>query len=581
MKLSVNFLVYLVLFLLATSCKNEPTAVPDSRKNDFALYDANGGFHRFSTYNNKKAIVLWVQGNGCPIVRNGLTDFNAIVESYSAKGFQFFMINSNIQDDRAEIISEAKEFNFITPVLVDNGQLLADAMDITSTAEAIVLHPTTREILYRGPVNNRLDYEVQKDIASETYLQDALDAILTEKPIRTKKEITRGCTVTRLSSIEKDITFNYSDHIAPILASNCVQCHRDGGRAPWEMKDYQTVVGWSAMIKEVLLSKRMPPWKADPTIGDFKHDFSLADSNARKIIRWIDQGMKPGTGKDTLQSIVYPSIIWQGGTPDKIITLEEETIPASKKIPYRYQTFDLDLTEDTWLSGIEIVPGNPKLLHHVVLLHNDLATSSPIVDRKLRSLTDNFIALGAGASQSTFFPEGTGILLKKGETVKIQLHYAPMGKVATDQTKIGFYYHTSEPEKLLYPLAPANVTFKIPPHAAGVKIEARDTILEDIYIHNLMPHMHYRGKAIKMSLLKPDATTIQLISVPDFNIDWQWIYEMKEPVFAPKGSVIFVEGVYDNTVQNPLNPDPSKELGFGIQSRDEMLIGFFNYSLAN
>ncbi|WP_432411266.1 redoxin domain-containing protein [Rasiella sp. SM2506] len=581
MKLLVYILTTIVLFLVATSCKEAPSAVPDSRKSDYALYDANGGFHRFSWYNNKKAIVLWVQGNGCPIVRNGLTDFTSIAKNYSEKGFQFFMINSNTQDDRAEIASEAKEFNFTTPVLVDNTQLVADALNITITAEVIVLHPTTREIVYRGPINNRLDYEVQKDLASETYLKDALDAILDGQAIVNKKEITRGCTVTRLSTIEKDFIFNYSDHIAPILANNCVQCHREGGRAPWVMEDYQTIVGWSGMIKEVLLSKRMPPWKADPTIGDFKHDFSLADSNARKIIRWIEQGMPPGTGKDTLQTLVFPPVTWERGTPDKVILLKEQTIPASKKIAYQYQTFELDLTEDTWLRGVEIIPGNPKVLHHIVLTHENGYTSSPITSRELRPFTDNFIALGAGANQSTFFPENTGVFLKKGEKLKIQLHYTPIGKEAKDQTKIGFYYHKEKPEKWFYPLSPTNITFTIPPNTKDVKIVAQDTIQRDIYIHSLMPHMHYRGKSIKISVITPDGGSIPLVSVPDFNMDWQWLYELKEPIFAPKGSVIFVEGVFDNTVQNPMNPDASKEIRFGIQSTDEMLTGFFNYTLAD
>lgn len=580
MKLSVYILITLLLFLIVISCKDAPSPIPDSRKSDYALYDANGGFHRFSRYNNKKGIVLWVQGNGCPIVRNGLRDFNTVVENYSAKGFQFFMINSNTQDDRTEIASEAKEFNFTTPVLVDNAQLVAEALNITITAEAIVLHPTTREILYRGPINNRLDYEVQRDIASETYLEDALDAIIEGKPVVNRKEVTRGCTVTRLSTIEKDFTFNYSDHISPILATNCVQCHREGGRAPWVMEDYQTIVGWSAMIKEVLLSKRMPPWKADPTIGDFKHDFSLADSSSRKIIRWIDQGMKLGTGKDTLQSLVFPPADWEQGTPDKIIVLEEETIPASQKIPYQYQTFDLDLTEDTWLRGVEIVPGNPKLLHHIVLINNSDYTKSPITNRKLIKYTDTFIALGAGANQSTFFPENSGIFLKKGTKLKIQLHYTPIGKVATDQTKIGFYYHNEKPEKWFYPLSPTNLSFTIPANTGNIKIEARDTINRAIYIHNLMPHMHYRGKSIKMSVIKPNGVIIPLVSIPDFNMDWQWLYELQEPIFAPKGSVILVEGIFDNTVQNPMNPDASKEIRFGIQSTDEMLTGFFNYTIA-
>jgi peroxiredoxin len=580
MKLSVYITLLLLFLTLATSCKEVPTAVPDSRKSDYALYDASGRFHRFSTYNNKEAIVLWVQGNGCPIVRNALADFNEIVEEYTDKGFKFFMINSNTQDDRNEIQKEAQAYNFKVPVLVDNAQLIADALEITTTAEAIVLHPTTRKILYRGPIHNRLDYESQKDAPTETYLKDALQNILQGKETTTMAEVTRGCTVTRLSKQPNAAKLTYSEDIAPILAESCVRCHRENGIAPWAMKDYQTITGWSGMIKEVLLSKRMPPWKADPTINEFENSFALSDSNTRKIIRWIDSGMHPGVGKDTLQTIVYDDATWKLGTPDKIIQLEKETFPANKNISYRYQTFDLQLQEDTWLKGVEIKPGNPKALHHIVLTNKSTNTKSPITERPQRPYTDNYIALGGGADQATIFPEGTGVFLEKGTQLTVQIHYTPTGKADSDQTQLGFYYHHKAPKKQFYALSPSNVAFTIPPHTANVKIQASDTINKAIFIHYVVPHMHYRGKAIKMTVVMPDGTKKPIISVPDFSFNWQWLYKLKDPLYAPAGSVILVEGEYDNTVQNPLNPDASQELHFGIQSTDEMLIGFFNYTLA-
>ncbi len=490
------------------------------------------------------------------------------------------MINSNIQDDRAEILNESKEFNFEVPVLVDNAQLVADHLNITTTAEAIVLHPTTRKILFRGPINNRLDYESQKETSSATYLKDALDAILNKKKIESFAEITRGCTVTRLSEQPTNKASTYSEDIAPILVKNCVQCHRANGIAPWAMEDYQTITGWSGMIKEVLLSKRMPPWKADPTINEFQNSFELSDSNARKIISWIDAGMPPGNGKDTLQTLTFNDAKWQKGPPDKIIRLQKENIPASKAISYRYQTFDMELSQDTWLKGVEIKPGNPKALHHIVLTNKATNTKSPITKRLQHPYTDNYIALGGGASQVTFFPKNTGVFLEKGTQLTVQIHYTPTGKEDSDETKIGFYYHQRPPDTQFYALSPSNLDFTIPPNTSNVCISASDTISKAIYIHYVVPHMHYRGKAIKMTVVEPNGTRNEIISVPDFNFNWQWLYKLKEPVYAPKGSVILVEGVYDNTVQNPLNPDASKELHFGIQSTDEMLIGFFNYTLA-
>ncbi|MDX1461839.1 MAG: hypothetical protein R3359_02190, partial [Marinirhabdus sp.] len=424
-------------------------------------------------------------------------------------------------------------------------------------------------------------YETQKEEATSTYLRDALDAILDKKQVLSYQEVTRGCTVTRLSKINKNKALTYSDDIGPILANNCVQCHREGGRAPWSMDDYQTVTGWSAMIKEVLLSKRMPPWKANPHVGNFQDDFSLADSSARKIVQWIDAGMPLGTGRDTLQQLNFPKQTWQRGTPDQIVTLKEQKIPATRLIPYQYQTFDLELTEDKWLRGVEIVPGNPQLLHHIVLLNRDTNKKSPITERELKSWTDNFIALGAGANQATLFPENTGVYLKKGSKLTVQLHYTPIGVAATDITKIGFYYHENAPEKQFYPLATTNVDFTIPANTKDVHLIATDTIQRDINIHYMVPHMHYRGKEINMSVIRPSGDTIPLVKVPDFSIDWQWLYKLKEPIYAPKGSVIFVEGIFDNSVDNPLNPDASKDVHFGIQSYDEMLTGFFSYTLAD
>lgn len=568
----------LLAFNLLLGC-NKPKPIADSRTNDYALYDHNGDFHRLSYYNDSKAIVLWVQGNGCPIVRNALTDFHEIARTYSQKGFVFFMLNSNLQDDRKKIAKEATDFGFEVPVLVDRGQWIADELDITLTAEAFVLHPTTREILYRGPINDRLDYEAQRADPGETYLRNALEDIAAGDIPKKKQQMARGCKVTRRSSLEKKDTITYTKDIAPILAQHCVKCHRDGGIAPWAMTDYNEVAGWSAMMKEVLLSKRMPPWKADPEVGEFENSFGISDSNARKILNWIRAGVPPGKGNDPLRALPLYEQSWQEGEPDLTVTLKEEIIPASRLIPYRYQKIKLDIEEDKWLRGVEIQPGNPKTVHHVVLTNTETNKQSPITNRKARPWTDNYIALAGGADQSTFFPEGTGVFIPKGTTLTMQIHYTSTGKEEKDQTRIGFYFHDEPPTKEFYALSPSNMNFTIPAFGKNVQLTVEDEINRDIKIHYVVPHMHYRGKSIKMIAVLPDGSENVIISVPDYSFNWQWLYKLKEPLAVPKGSKIRVEGIYDNTFQNSLNPDPTQELHFGIQSTDEMLIGFFNYTI--
>ena len=575
----------LPLFLFAlilVACNSRPEPIADSRKNDFALYDEQGDLHRLSYYNDSKAIVLFIQGNGCPIVRSLLTDFHAIVSDYSESGITFFMLNSNIQDDRVKIRKEALEFGFEVPVLDDSAQFVADELDLNITAEALVLHPTNREVLYRGPINDRLDYEAQKNEPQNRFLRDALDAILEGKTPRNKEEVTRGCTVTRLSkTLEQNETLTYNEDIAPILAESCVRCHRPEGVAPWAMTDYETVKGWSAMMKEVLISKRMPPWRADPQIGHFSNSFALEDSNARKILRWINGSLARGDGPDYLKNVDIRDDPWTHGTPDKVIVLEKEKIPATGTIDFRYQEFQLNVAGGVWLRGVGIKPGNPGVVHHALVNGPwRREKTSSIVNR--RQYADNFIALVDNSGyHGTFYPEGTGVFVPEGATLKVQIHYTPTGRAEEDQTEIGLYYHAEPPEKEFYSLTTSNLDFVIPPFAKNVKHIARDTIQKDIYIHQIVPHMHYRGKNMKFSVVHPDGTVKPLVSVPDYSFNWQWMYELSEPEFVPKGSVIEVIGIHDNSYQNPLNPDPEKEIRYGLQSSDEMLMGFFYYTLAD
>jgi len=574
-----KFLCLSLVCLLWTGCKDVPQPVADSRVNDYALYDASGDLHRFSYYNDHKAIVLWVQGNGCPIVRNALTDYHEIASEYSQKGFVFFMLNSNPQDDRLEIQQEASQFNFEVPVLKDSAQLLADALDITLTAEALVLHPTTREILYRGPINNRLDYEVQKEEASSHFLKKALDHILKGKKPTQKKDMTRGCTVTRLSKIQDESQLSYTKDIAPILKERCAVCHIEGGIAPWQMTDYQTIQGWSQMIKQVILSKRMPPWKADPHIGVFENSLALSDSNARKIVAWIDNGLEYGEGEDPLQALPPITKEWKRGIPDEIIDLKTERLPATGVLDYRYQTIPLNNAEVKWLRGIEIQPGNNKVVHHVVVTNTERNKKSLITNRKQRPWTDNYIAISSQGAQATFFPEGTGVMLPEQTELTLQIHYTTTGKPEEDTMRIGLYYHDTPPKKEFYALSPSKNNFSIPPYAQHVPLRVEDSIHRDINIYYVAPHMHYRGKRIQFGVTFPDGSKETVISISDYNFNWQRMYRLEQPFFVPKGSTIWVEGIYDNSFQNPFNPDPSKEIGFGLQSTDEMLIGFFNYTI--
>ncbi|PQB04044.1 redoxin family protein [Aureitalea marina] len=577
--MSPRIFLLLCLFLLF-SCKDEtPGPVQDDRMNDYALYDSAGGFHRFSRYNNKKAIVLFVQGNGCPIVRNYLNDLREIVDEYGPKGVQFFMVNSNIQDNRDTVESEVSKYGIEIPVLMDQNQILADELDIRITAEVIVLHPVSRQILYRGPLNDRLDYEAQKDTSENDFLIEALDGIINGSEVKSMPKAVRGCKVTRRVKFETPLT--YTEDIAPIFKNNCVRCHRDNGMAPWSMDEYQTIVGWSDMIKEVLISKRMPPWKADPKIGKFSNSFALAEQDARNIIKWIESGMTKGEGSDPLKNLSEEPTKWSMGEPDYIVELKTEDLPATGIIPYRIQNFKFNDSVDRWIGHIDIRSSATKSVHHTLLTSQSNSRVEGLVKRKIIPWNDNFLAISAGSGWLNQAPKGTGIYLQKGSKLGMQLHYNATGKREIDKTLIGFYYLNEPPEREYRSLASTTRNFSIPAHTDEVKVVAFDTITQDVFVHAICPHMHYRGKRASMFALLPDSTRVDLVSVPDYNFNWQFQYLLEKPIFLPSGSVIVTEGIYDNTFQNPLNPNPSVDIGYGVQSTDEMLIGFMNYTLAN
>lgn len=575
----IRYLLIIFSFTLLISCEEKPQPVSDSRVNDYALYDESDNFHRLSFYNNNKAIVLFVQGNGCPIVRNAISDYHEIATEYQEKGFKFFMINSNIQDNRKSIKKEADSYNFKIPVLVDSAQLLADELDITITGEIIVLHPTDRSILYRGPINDRLDYESQKDKINNHYLKKTLDQLLLNEVIVENEIPAKGCKVTRLSSTEKENHLTYTKDIAPILADRCVKCHNENGIAPWAMSDYNMVNGWSSMMKEVLISKRMPPWSADPEIGEFKNSLVIEDSNLRKVIRWIKEGRTYGEGKDTLKTIKPASYVWKKGIPDTIIQLKTEKIPATGIVPYRFQKFTLDLPKDSYLKAVEIQPGNAKVVHHITLNKARKPQFLPAFNRKEIKHIDSYIAFSASEDNLTEFPEGTGYFIEKDNKLVVQIHYATTGKEEIDQTKIGLYFHDEKPEKEMFSLGTSNYIFEIPSYGENIAVTATDTVAQDIKMYFLSPHMHYRGKSTTVSIEYPNGKKEKIISVGDYNFNWQRFYKFKEPLFIPKGSVIKVDSIFDNTFQNSFNPDPSKDLKFGRQSLDEMMIAFFNYTI--
>lgn len=569
----------LISIMIYSGCSGpgKEVMIDELQVENIGLYDHQDNFHNLYYYDDAKGIVLYVHGNGCPIVRNGFRTYEEIAKKYEEEGFKFFMVNSNLQDERAAIAAEANEFGMTLPILIDDLQLLAENIRIHRTAETILIDPSNWKIVYRGPIDDQLGYEGKKEEARETYLINALDAFVAGNEIVEAYRNTKGCAVTIKSSYTDNKDLTYTEHIAPILKENCTQCHRPNGIAPWAMTSYNAVFGWSKMIKEVLKTQRMPPWQADPHYGTFVNDISITEEEKSKIISWIDNGLQKGEGDDPLSDVKESSDQWELGKPDEVVLLSEEIIPATGIIDYRYQEFEMDIPEDKKIKAIEVIPGNKEVLHHILATIQYPEDYEMPVSRERGPWLDGVFATWAPGAEPEVFPEGTYRTIPKGSTLHVQLHYTTNGKEQADISKLGLYYADDEAGKEFVSLGPADFKIKIKPHLKEQKFVAEEHFDKDLTLYGMFPHMHFRGKSMKYTLIYPDQSEEVLLNVPNYSFNWQRYYYLMNPKYIEAGSTLRVEAVYDNSAQNAFNPDPSKTIYFGEQTFDEMMIGYISF----
>lgn len=543
---------------------------------DFSLLDHTGKHHQLSWYGDQKAVVLFIQGNGCPIVRNGAPTLRTIRDEYQDKGVSFFMLNPQSQDDRDAIVKEAEEFGYDIPILLDETQLVAESLGVDRTAEAFIINPATLEVLYHGPVDDRLGYETQKPEAKNHYLKNALDAVLSGQQVAEDTPEAPGCLVSFAARDKhREQPPSYSKDIVPILEDNCVNCHHEGGIGPWAMSDHTMIKGWSRMMKEVLMTRRMPPGQADLHVSlPLADPVEVTPEEMQTLVHWIDAGAPLVEGEeDPLKDLVFDNPKFSLGEPDLVYKVPAQEIPATGLIDYRYVPVDLNLDKDVWVRAVEFIPGDRQVLHHIIAY-----LSSP-ADKAVRGRRDGdpdreSLAGFAPGRQPDQFRDNSGRLVRKGSSLLLQMHYTTSGKETVDETEFGLYLYDEPPTYVMSGAVAGQRRFLVPPGAKEHRLEGDELIERDAYLYNIMPHMHYRGKYMSVWAEYPDDTSQLILSVPKYEFNWQFAYNLQEPLFLPAGTRLVARGAMDNSDRNPANPDPTVPVRFGLQTQHEMFFGF-------
>jgi hypothetical protein len=577
-------LILAALLLLAQSAT--PAQPPRAQHVDnFTLLDQNGKSHKLYYLSNRKAVVIMVQGNGCPITRTAWNLLKEVRAGYAGKGIEFLMLNSNQQDKRAEIQAEAREFGYDIPILVDETQLVGESLGVTRTAEVFVIDPKTWNVAYRGPVDDRLDYERQRATAKEKYLIDALDNVLAGKAVAVPKRDSPGCIVD-FPRRDRAAAVSYSKTIAPLLAKNCVSCHQQGGIAPWAMSGYEKVKGFAPMIREVVRTQRMPPWHADPMVGKWVGDRGLTPEEAATLVHWVESGAVRGDGPDPLAAPRPPASEWTLGEPDLVLTLPAYEVPATGVVNYQMVTVANPLNKPVWVRAAMLVPGDRSVVHHVLTGYNAPTPGGAGLGRG--GGRGGLGALGLSVFESSLsgyvpgmdahaFPDNTGVFIEPGGNFVFQVHYTPTGKATKDVTRFGLYFHKDAPRYVMRNAVAVNPLLSIAPDSPAHEESAYIPFDKPAIVYGLFPHAHYRGASSKFEIQYPDGRVELLLSVPRYDFNWQRDYIFDKPLEVPAGSKIIHTTVYDNSKQNPGNPDPARRVPFGEQSWDEMLYGGIRY----
>lgn len=568
--MAVMFRAFVALVTLATLFAR--AAAPAEPVLNFALLDHRGRMHELRRMDGQ-AVVLFFTANECPVARQSAAKLLALNEQFAAKGVRFFLVNASQGDDRKSINREAHELGiWQLPTLKDDTQGVARHLGVKRTGEVIALSTKDWSVFYRGAIDDQLVEGAQKPQPTERYLEAALNEFLGGQPVKVAKTVARGCVIHFDGGDGPDAApVSYAKDVAPILQAKCVSCHSPGNIGSWAMTGFKKVKGMASMIEEVLLTRRMPPWDADPHQGKFANDASLTVAEAQTLLRWVHQGAPRGEGADLLEALKVPvQPDWPLGAPDLVLRLPApQQIPATGVLDYRHIEVVATNVNEAWVRAVYVRPGNRKVLHHIIARLKEGGEKDHLGQDEM------FVGWAPGSTQE-WFPEKAGKRLPPQAKFDLELHYTTCGSPQTDETELGLYFHREPVTRRFESVPVVNSQFEIRPGDPNSTAQAMYCFTQPATLHGVTPHMHLRGKWMKFELLFPDGRRETVASIPRYDFNWQFTYDLAKPRPIPAGTWVLLTGGFDNSPQNPANPDPKKTVHWGEQSWDEMFLGWYN-----
>jgi Copper type II ascorbate-dependent monooxygenase, C-terminal domain len=387
----------------------------------------------------------------------------------------------------------------------------------------------------------------------------------------------------------------YKD-VLPILQERCQGCHRQGEMAPMPLETYSQAKPYARVIQQVTRDKKMPPWFADPHFGRFANDPSLTADQISTLAAWADAHAPKGNPHDAPPPVHWTTG-WNIDKPDVVLQMPQaKKIPGSGDVPYQYIIIPTHFKQDRWVRMSEIRPSNRMVVHHAVAYirgpksewlrgapvgvpfsADDLPTESQ--RRDAMWTTSDILLVYAPGSLPDAWPDGFAKFVPAGSDIVLQMHYTTHGMPTADQTQIGLVFSKEPPRKRVLTLQLTNDRFLIPPGDPDHRVEVHGSLPNDTLLLSFFPHMHLRGKTFEYNILEPGDRVRTLLRVPHYDFYWQLSYRLQGPIPLKAGTVLQAVATFDNSKNNPHNPDPDSAVTWGEQTWAEMMVGFFDVAV--
>jgi len=525
-----------------------------------------------------KATVIAFSSVTCPLCQKLEPTLAALEDAYSKRGVKFIFVNPASTESAGEMKQLVRRLQLDGPYIHDPKGLWTKALGAKSTTESFVLDNAGR-LVYRGAIDDQYAIGAALPKPKNRYLADALDAILAGKPVKVTSTSAPGCVLNEPAE-ERVAAPTYHGKIQHIIQRSCMPCHRAGGVAPFTLDSYEAVKSRSKMLQFVVKEGIMPPWFAKQG-GPWRNDMSLSDADKASLHAWVEAGMPKGESRESPTPLKYESG-WTIGKPDAIFQLPEPVkIKPSGVMPYVSINVPTNFTEDKWVNRIEVMPGNRRAVHHVLVFVRSAERANQsrfqqITDSETLDELGGFFGIYVPGNSALNYPKGLAKRIPKGAVLRFQIHYTPYGQETTDQTKIGFVFANEPPTSEVHTASVVNLIFSIPPGADNHRVDAQLRVPTDVQLLSFLPHMHVRAKAAKYELETGGQTTT-LLDVPSYDFNWQLNYALQQPKTVKAGDILKFTAWYDNSERNPANPDPNKTVRWGSQTFDEMHLGYIEY----